>query len=93
MENWRVAPRDDDFSELMEDLEYMNGFDPSSITSGAPFEPSNMNRAHLQDIGLMGTDIITGVDNERNFYDHLGDETVVGVTEFDYDRALEDPKG
>ena len=92
MENWRVALRDDDFSELMEDLEYMDGFYPSSITSDTPLNPSNMNKAHLQDIGLMGVDIITGADQERGFYDHLECETAVGVTEFDYERAFEDPQ-
>ena len=77
----------------MEDLEYMDEFDPSSITSDAPFEPSNMNKAHLRDIGLMGIDIVTGVDHERDFYDYLEGETVVGVTEFDYEMASEDPPG
>ena len=71
-------------------MEYMDEFDQSSITSDAPFQPSNVNKAHLQDIGLMGIDIITGVDTERDFYEYLEGETVVGVTEFDYERAFED---
>ena len=91
-ENWRAVLEEYDFSELLEDMEYMDEFDLSDFPSDAPFDPSNLNMAHMLDLGLMGFDIITGVDLERDFFAYLEGEMILGVTEFDYDSVFEDPE-
>ena len=92
VENWREVLREYDFSELMEDLEYMDEFDVSDLPSDIPFDPSNMNMAHMLDLGLMGFDIITGIDLERDFFAYLEGDMVLGVSEFDYDAVYDDPE-
>ena len=92
LENWRAVLEEYDFSELLEDMEYMDEFDLSDFPSDAPFDPSNLNMAHMLDLGLMGFDIITGVDLERDFFAYLEGEMILGVTEFDYDSVFEDPE-
>ena len=92
VENWRDVLEEYDFAELMEDLEYMDEFDPSDFASDAPFDPANMNMAHVLDFGLMGFDILTGVDLERDFFAYLEGEMVIGVPEFDYEAVADDPE-
>ena len=92
VENWREALREYDFAELLEDMEYLDDFDASDFPSDAPLDPSNMNMAHMLDIGLMGFDILTGVDLERDFFAYLEGEMILGVPEFDYERVFEDPE-
>ena len=92
VENWREALREYDFSELMEDMEYLDDFDASDFPSDAPFDPSNMNMAHMLDFVLIGFDIVTGIDLEREFFAYLEGEMVLGVPEFDYERVFEDPE-
>ena len=93
VENWREALREYDFSELMKDMEYLDDFDPSGFPTDAPFDPANMNRAHLLDFVLIAFDIVTGVDLERDFFAYLEGEMILGVPEFDYERVYEDPEG
>ena len=93
VENWREALREYDFSELMEDFEHLDDFDPSDFPSDAPFDPANMNMAHLLDFVLIAFDIVTGVDLERDFFAYLEGEMILGVPEFDYERVYEDPEG
>ena len=93
VENWREALREYDFAELMEEMEYLDDFDASGFPSDTPFDPSNMNAAHLLDIGLMGFDILSGVDLERDFFAYLEGEMILGIPEFDYERVFEDPEG
>ena len=92
IDNWREALREYDFSELLEDADYMRELDPSNWPSDVPFDPSNLNMAHMLDFGLMGFDIITGIDLERDFFAYLEGEAVIGVTEFDYEAVSEDPE-
>ena len=89
VENWREALREYDLSELIED---MDEFDPPDFPSDIPFDPSNMNMAHMLDLGLMGFDIITGIDLERDFFAYLEGEMVLGVSEFDSEAVREDPE-
>ena len=92
VENWREVLDEYDFTELLEDMEYMDEFDLSDFPSDTPFDPSNMNMAHILDIGLMGFDIITGVDLERDFFAYLEGDMVLGVSEFDYDAVYDAPE-
>lgn len=89
IENWREVLEEYDFSELIED---MDGFDVSDFPSDIPFDPSNVNMAHMLDLGLMGFDIITGIDLERDFFAYLEGEMVLGVSEFDSEAVREDPE-
>ena len=89
IENWREVLEEYDFSELIED---MDEFDVSDFPSDIPFDPSNMNMAHMLDLGLMGFDIITGIDLERDFFAYLEGEMVLGVSEFDSEAVREDPE-
>ena len=73
-------------------MEYMDEFDVSDLPSDIPFDPSNMNMAHMLDLGLMGFDIITGIDLERDFFAYLEGDMVLGVSEFDYDAVYDDPE-
>ena len=92
LDNWREELREYDFSELLDDVDYMRQLDGSKWLSDAPFDPSNFNMAHMLDFGLMGFDIFTGIDLERDFFAYLGGEVVIGVTEFDYEAVSEDPE-
>jgi len=56
------------------------------------FDPANLNVAHLLDIGLLGFDLFTGIDLEREFFAHLEGEMIVGVLEFDYGAVVDDPE-
>ena len=77
----------------MKDMEYLDDFDPSGFPTDAPFDPANMNMAHMLDFVLIAFDIVTGVDLERDFFAYLEGEMILGVPEFDYERVYEDPEG
>ena len=93
VENWRKALEEYDFSEFVEDAGGMDELaDLSALSDELQFDPSNLNMAHLLDLGLLGFDIITGIDLEREFFAHLQGEMIVGVSEFDYGAVLDAPE-
>lgn len=93
VENWRETLEEYDFSEFMEDAGGMDELeDLSAFSDELEFDPSNLNMAHLLDLGLLGFDIITGIDLEREFFAHLEGEMILGVSDFDYGAVLDDPE-
>ena len=90
LQNWRDALEEYDFSELSEEMEDMEEFGLSD--SDFPFDPANLNFAHMLDFGLLGFDVLTGIDLERDFFAHLEGELVVGVREFDYKAISDNPE-
>ena len=94
VDNWREALKEYDFSEFVEDAGGMDDLeDLSAFAEELEFDPSNLNMAHLLDLGLLGFDVFTGIDLEREFFAHLEGEMIVGVSEFDYGAVLDAPEG
>ena len=93
LENWREVLEEYDFSEFMEDAGGMDELeDLYALSDEFEFDPANLNVAHLLDIGLLGFDLFTGIDLEREFFAHLEGEMIVGVLEFDYGAVVDDPE-
>ena len=90
VQNWRDALEEYDFSEL---AEQMGGIDELGLPdSDIPFDLANLNLAHMLDFGILGFDILTGIDLERDFFAHLDGELIVGVREFDYEAVSRNPE-
>ena len=89
IQNWRDALAEYDFSELGED---MGGLEEFGLSDDLPFDPDNLNFAHLLDISLLGFDLLTGIDLEHDFFAHLEGELIVGVREFDYKAISDNPE-
>lgn len=90
VQNWRDSLEEYDFSELGEE---MGGIDEFGLSDDDfPFDPANLNLAHVLDLALLGFDVLTGIDLERDFFAYLEGELILGVHEFDYIAVSERPE-
>ena len=87
VQSWRDVLSEYDLSGLSDEVG-----SGSEIPRGLPFSPANLNFAHMLDFGLLGFDIMTGIDLEHDFFAHLDGEFALSVREFDYAAALDDPE-
>ena len=90
VQNWRDSLEEYDFSEISEELGGMDEFGLSD--SDFPFDSANLNLAHMLDFTLLGFDVLTGIDLERDFFAYLEGELIFGISEFDYITVSERPE-
>ena len=92
--NWRTALREYDLGDFVLDsasLEEIN-YGVAEIANGNPPELNSRDTiADVLDLGLWLVDDLTGIDLERDLFDHLAGEAIVAVSDVDFAAIERDP--
>ncbi len=94
VDHWRVALAEYRLADVLpwpELIDEINAGLAEAAPDGNIALDDDATLADALDAALEAVDEITGIDLERDFFDHLAGESILAVREFDFDAVADDP--